>query len=239
VQHNEPALGRDTLFVLETNGVRTTCARGLECCGMPAWEQGDLDRLREKARHNLAILLPFAEAGRKILVINPTCSMMLRREYPELVEPSMKAAAQAVAEAVMDPSEYLWSMRNEERFVSEVKSKPTSVAYHAPCHLRAQAIGFKGRDLFRKLFGIAPATIMECCGHDGTFAMKVEGFDASVRAGRRSFEGMQERDAEVWSTDCPLAALQFEQHAGKKALHPMTVLARAYRGEPVDDGGER
>ena len=36
-------------------------------------------------------------------------------------------------------------------------------------------------------------------------------------------------NAEVWATECPLAGLQFEQHAGKKALHPMTILARAYR----------
>ena len=33
----------------------------------------------------------------------------------------------------------------------------------------------------------------------------------------------------MWATDCPLAAIQFEQHAGVKALHPLTILARAYR----------
>jgi hypothetical protein len=33
----------------------------------------------------------------------------------------------------------------------------------------------------------------------------------------------------VWVTECPLAALQFQQHAGVRPLHPMTVLARAYR----------
>ena len=27
----------------------------------------------------------------------------------------------------------------------------------------------------------------------------------------------------------PLAALQFQQHAGRKPLHPMSILARAYR----------
>ena len=64
---------------------------------------------------------------------------------------------------------------------------------------------------------------------DGTYAMKVEGFEASQRAGARSFEGMKEADAEVWVTDCSLAAIQFEQHAGVRAMHPMSVLARAYR----------
>ena len=42
---------------------------------------------------------------------------------------------------------------------------------------------------------------------------------------------MKAPDAEVWATECPLAAMQFEQHAGKKAMHPLTVLAKSYRGE--------
>src|SRR5207247_9247991 len=42
VQNNEPQIGRDTVEVLERNGVDVRCVRGLQCCGMPAWEQGDL-----------------------------------------------------------------------------------------------------------------------------------------------------------------------------------------------------
>jgi Fe-S oxidoreductase len=103
------------------------------------------------------------------------------------------------------------------------------VAYHAPCHLRAQGKGFKGRDLMRKIPGVSPQTVMECCGHDGTYAMTVEGFEPSQRVGKKAFDGMKEPAAEVWATDCPLAAIQFEQHAGVKALHPLTILARAYR----------
>jgi hypothetical protein len=56
---------------------------------------------------------------------------------------------------------------------------------------------------------------------------------------------MREGDAEVWATDCPLAALQFQQHAGVKPLHPMSILARAYREDgfprrvapPAEPGG--
>ncbi len=54
---------------------------------------------------------------------------------------------------------------------------------------------------------------------------------------------MKEAGAEVWATDCPLAALQFQQHAGKKPLHPMSILARAYREDgfatPVATGAEK
>jgi Fe-S oxidoreductase len=230
VQHNEPQIGRDTVDVLKKNGVDVRCTTGFRCCGMPAWEHGDLESLRRQAHENLKILLPFVETGTKVLVINPTCSMMMRREYPELLEGGDREGARRLAEAVMDPGEYLWSIRDEGRFSAEFKSTPgSSVAYHAPCHLRAQGIGFKGRDLLRKIPGVVPRTIMECCGHNGTYAMSVQGFEPSQRIGKKAFDAMKEAGSEVWVSDCPLAAIQFQQHAGRKAMHPMTVLSKAYR----------
>ena len=99
-------------------------------------------------------------------------------------------------------------------------------------------MGFKGRDLLRKIPGVTiTATVMECCGHDGTYAMTVEGFEPSKRIGEKAFQGMQAGGAETWVTDCPLAAIQFQQHAGKKPLHPMTVLARAYREDGFGEKG--
>jgi Fe-S oxidoreductase len=231
VEHNEPDVGRDTVSVLQRNGVDVTCEEGLACCGMPAWESGDLDTLRDKATTNLDRLEPHVAAGKQVLAVNPTCSMMLRREYPELVAPADRERAHRLAEAVSDPAEFLWSIRDEERFDDRFASTPGDVSYHAPCHLRAQAVGFKGRDLLRKIPGVKPSTTMECCGHDGTHAMKVEGFESSVRIGRKAFDEMaggSDGSAQVWATDCPLAALQFAQHADRRPLHPMTILARAY-----------
>ena len=227
----EPQLGRDTVYVLQRNQVDLRCAEGFACCGMPAWESGDLGGLQRRAAHNLRLLEPFVDAGAKVVAINPTCSMMMRREYPEVVAAEDRPRAHKVAEAVRDPSEMLWELRNEARFDPNVASRPERVAYHAPCHLRAQAKGFRGRDLIRKIGVPEVDFVAECCGHDGTHAMKTEGFEMSIRVGRRAFDGMAAGDAPVWSTDCPLAALQFEQHTGTKPLHPMTLLAKAYRGE--------
>jgi Fe-S oxidoreductase len=230
VQNNEPEIGRDTVAVMRKNGVDLQCVAGLQCCGMPRWESGDIDSLRTQAKANLDRLMPYVERGAKVVAINPTCSMMLRREYPELVDAEDRERAEQLAANTMDPSEFLWSIRNEPRFSTDFKSTPgDSVGYHAPCHLRAQAVGFKGRDLLRKIPGVVPKTVTECCGHDGTYAMKVEGFEPSRRVGRKAFDGMKASESKVWSTDCPLAAIQFEQHAGVKPMHPMTILARAYR----------
>jgi Fe-S oxidoreductase len=242
VQHNEPGIGKDALEVLRANGVDVHVVKGLACCGMPAWEHGDLAALQRQARRDLDLLLPSVEQGAKVLVVNPTCSMMMRREWPHLLEGQDRTRAERLAPAVMDVSEFLWSIRNEPRFNTGFKSAPPGgrIAYHAPCHLRAQAIGFKGRDLLRKIPGVTvAATVMECCGHDGTFAMTTEGFEPSRRIGEKAFQGMKGAEAEVWATDCPLAAIQFAQHAGRRPLHPVSILARAYRagGFGPEDGG--
>lgn len=247
VENNDPGIGKDTLEVLEKNGVDVRCAAGLRCCGMPAWEKGDLDSVRAAARRNLRILEPFVARGAKVIAINPTCSMMMRREYPDLVAAEDRERARRLAAATVDPSEFLWSIRDEPRFNTDFRSTPAGpVAYHAPCHLRAQAIGFRSRDLLRKIPGVKPVMVAECCGHDGTFAMTVEGFDASRRIGGKAFDGMRDAKARIWATDCPLAALQFTQHAGVTPMHPMSILARAYRADgfdqpivPPPDGGER
>lgn len=229
VEHNDPQIGRDTLAVLDKNQVPTACAAGQVCCGMPAWERGDLEGVRARAKQNLDVLLPYVDRGSKVLAVNPTCSMMLKKEYPELLEGTDRERAKQLSQAVRDPAEHLWSIRNEPRFSTDFRSTPKEIGYHAPCHLRAQAIGFKGRDLLRKIPGVVPKSVTECCGHDGTYGMKVETFEASARIGQRAFDGMKQSEAEVWVTECPLAGIQFEQHAGKRALHPMTVLARAYQ----------
>jgi len=230
VQNNEPQLGKDTLEVLEKNGCRAGCVKGLQCCGMPAWEHGDLDSLRKQAHANLDALLPHVEAGSLVLAINPTCAMMLRQEYLELLEGEDRERARKLAAAVRDPAEFLWSIRNEPRANWTFESSPGPIAYHAPCHLRAQRVGFKGRDLLKKIPGVSIVSVMECCGHDGTYAMRSETYETSRRVGQKAFTGMQSaEEAEVWATECPLAGMQFEHHAGRRALHPMTILARAYR----------
>ncbi|MEQ1565329.1 MAG: heterodisulfide reductase-related iron-sulfur binding cluster [Myxococcota bacterium] len=240
VENNDPQIGRDTLEVMAANQVEVRCDKGFACCGMPAWEHGDLDTLRNNAAHNLAKLEPWVDAGAKVMVLQPSCAMVMRREYPKLVAAADRPRAEKVAAAVVDPSEHLWSLRSEARYNTAYKSGPKgAVAYHAPCHLRAQAIGFRGRDLMRKVPGVDKIdATMECCGHDGTYAMKVEGFEPSARIGKRAFDGMKAADAPVWVSDCALACLQFEQHAGVRPMHPMTFLARAHRDGGFD-GGDR
>jgi hypothetical protein len=58
--------------------------------------------------------------------------------------------------------------------------------------------------------------------------MKTEFFEMSIKAGQKAFDGIKQAESDVMTTDCPLAAIQFEQATGKRPIHPLQVLSKAY-----------
>lgn len=231
VNYNNPDLGRDVVDVFSRNGIGLECPKQ-NCCGMPAIEAGDIEYAKKLAQQNVVALLPHARAGKKVLAINPTCSYTIRKEYAELLG---TPEAAEVAAAAMDVCEFLWQWKQDGKFNRNFRSTPGEVAYHLPCHLKAQNIGFRSRDVMRLIPGTKVRMVEQCCGHDGTWAMKKEFFPLSMLAGKKAFDGMQAAGDEVLATDCPLAAIQFQQAIGRRPIHPIQVLARAYR----EDGFEK
>jgi len=224
VEHYNPKVAQDAVKVYAKSGIALTCPKQ-NCCGMPALESGDVELAKKLASANVESLLPSVEQGKKIVAINPTCSYMLRKEYGELVGTE---AAKKVGAATMDLSEFLFELRKEGKFNREFKSTPGSVAYHLPCHLKAQNIGFRSRDMMKLIPGAKVQMVEQCSAHDGTFAMKKEFFPLSMLSGKKAFEEMKEAGAKVMATDCPLSAIQFDQALGTRPIHPIQILARAY-----------
>lgn len=229
VNYNQPEIGTDTLEVMSLNNVDVSFAYD-RCCGMPLWHNGDMDGAIEAAKHNVANLLSSVEAGRIVVATNPTCSQMIRVEYPRLLG---TADAKKVAEQTMDPMEFLAKLASEGKLNKNFKTSAGNLSYHMPCHLRAQNVGYKTRDVLSLLPDTKVRVIEECSGHDGTWAMKKENFQQSLKWGGRAFQQMAEGDPEVTCSDCPLAAIQIEQGIGRRPLNPMQILARSYRGESV------
>ncbi len=229
VNYNQPEIGTDTLEVMAQNNVDLSFAYE-RCCGMPLWHNGDMDGAIEAAKHNVAYLLPSIDAGRIVVATNPTCSQMIRVEYPRLLG---TGEAKRVAAQTMDPMEFLAKLAGEGKLNKNFKSGAGNLSYHMPCHLRAQNVGYKTRDVLSLLPDTQVRVIEECSGHDGTWAMKKENFQQSLKWGNRAFQQMAEGDSKVTCSDCPLAAIQIEQGNGRRPLNPMQILARSYRGEPV------
>jgi glycerol-3-phosphate dehydrogenase subunit C len=225
VNYNNPEVGKAAIRVFERNGIALGSPKQ-NCCGMPALESGDIELAKTMARNNVEALLPAVRAGKKIVAINPTCSYTIRKEYGELLG---TPEAKEVAAATHDLCEYLFLLKQEGKFNRDFRSTPGKVACHVPCHLKAQNIGFRSRDMMRLIPGATVKLVEQCCGHDGTWAMKKEFFPLSMLAGKKAFDEMSAQQADVMTTDCPLAAVQFDQALGSRPIHPIQVLDRAYR----------
>ena len=225
INYYNPAPGKAAVEVFAKNGCAVKCPKQ-NCCGMPALDSGHVDFARKEARANVDSMLPLVREGYKIAAINPTCSMMMRQEYPNLLAGD---EIKEFAAAIVDSHELLYYLRRAGKFNTDFQSTPGTVAYHVPCHLKAQDIGLRSRDLMREIPGAEVTTVDACTAHDGTWAMKKEFFALSMKWGEKAFGGMREAGARVMATDCPLAAVQIEQATGVHPMHPIEVLARAYK----------
>jgi glycerol-3-phosphate dehydrogenase subunit C len=223
VDFNDPATGKATVAVLERNGVNVSLP-AQRCCGMPYLDGGAVKEAKALISDNVKSLAEEVRQGRDIVVPGPTCSYMLKQEYPWL---DGSEDANLVASHTRDLFEYLAGLHAAGRLDTRFPHAPAKIAYQLPCHLKAQNMGTKSADLLR-LTGATVETIERCSAVDGTWGMKKEYFELSMKLAAPLFKDVREAEATRVATDCPLAALQITQGTGLEARHPIRVLAEAY-----------
>ena len=229
VNYQATDVGKATVQVLERNGVEVVVP-GQRCCGMPSFDIGDTQAIQQAARANVASLHPWVAQGYDVVVPTASCSLMLKREYPEL---NSDEKTKQVAERTFDVCEYLMRMKKDGQLVSDFPHKPGRVAYQIPCHLRDQNIGFKSKELM-ECAGAQVEVIEKCSGHDGAWSAKTEFFSLSMKIAGKAVRAIEHTEADLVASDCPLAGLQLDQAGasahvgGKAALHPIQIVRNAY-----------
>jgi anaerobic glycerol-3-phosphate dehydrogenase C subunit len=226
VNYNEPELGKAIVKVLEHNDIDVVVPEQ-KCCGMPFLDGGDINSAIKSATFNVKSLVNFVKQGFDVVVPAPTCSYMLKQEYPVLLPDDEDA--KLVSQHTYDISEYLMKIHREGKLKTDFKNPQGKIIYHLPCHLKAQNIGYKSRDLLELIPGTEVEMIQRCSGHDGTWSMKKEFFEMSMRVGKPIFDKVNQSDSNSSiCSDCLLAQLQIEKGTGKKGLHPIQILYNAY-----------
>ena len=224
VEYNEPDIGIASVEVLERNGVEVSLP-DQRCCGMPFLDGGDIERAKTLARRNVASLAKEVAEGRDIVVPGPTCSFTIRNEYPHMLGTE---DARTVAAHTMDISEYLMKRHDAGRLDTRFKQGPGRVGYHLPCHLKAQNIGFRSRDLLKLLPGTEVTMVDRCSGIDGTWGFKTQYFDLSLKVAKPLADELDSARPDATASDCPLACMQIQKMRGEKPLHPIQIVRRAY-----------
>ncbi len=234
VNFNEPGLGLDLLAILEHNEIAYAIVEKEACCGMPKLELGDLESVEKLKNANIAQLAALANDGFAILTPVPSCTLMFKSEMPLLFPEDDDV--RLVAEAMFDPFEYLVA-RDKDGLLKRDFLRPLGkISYHIPCHSRVQNMGQKTREVLEWIPDTAVTTIERCAGHDGTWGVKEEFFETSMKIGRPVYRQMAEPDPDYVSSDCPIAGraiMQGIEQAQKSTpratkAHPLTLLRIAY-----------
>jgi glycerol-3-phosphate dehydrogenase subunit C len=229
VNYQATDIGKATVQVLEKNGIDVVVPEQ-RCCGMPQFDIGGTQSIQEAARANIGSLHPWVAQGYDVVVPTASCSLMLKREYPELL-PDEKT--KQVADRTFDVCEYLMAMKKAGQLATDFTAPPGRVAYQIPCHLRDQNIGFKSKELM-ECAGAQVNVIEHCSGHDGSWSAKTEFFTLSMKIAAKAVRAIEQAPADLVASDCPLAGLQLDQAGasahvgGKAARHPIQIVRDAY-----------
>ena len=229
VEYNAPAIGRAAVRVLERNGVDLTLPPQ-RCCGMPYLDGGAMDEARALIRENVKHLAAAARDGREIVALGPTCGYMLKQEYPWL---DGSEDAKLVASRTRDVFELLARLRAEGTLDTNFTRPPGPIAYHVPCHLRAQNIGLKSAEVLGAIPGAEVTVIEKCSAVDGTWGMKAEYYELGRKYAQKLVRGIDEGDNALVVSDCSLAARRMEKENKVPVMHPVEAMRDAY-GLPID-----
>ena len=229
---HDPEVGQAAVEILCYNDIEVIYP-DQQCCGAPYLSSGDFEGFKKQSSPNLIELAEWVDKGYKIVVTGPpTCSMTMKKEYPYILGKNKKIASaiQKVAENTFDISEYLMYLNKQGKLKTDFKHEIGSVTYHVSCHLKAQKMGFKSRDVLKLIPNTELRMINNCSGMDGGWGMKKENFDESIKVAKKCIEDIEKQSADITCTDCTLAGLQIHQvSSGRvKTEHPIIVLRRAY-----------
>jgi glycerol-3-phosphate dehydrogenase subunit C len=225
---NDPQSGEDLVAVLRHNNIPVTLADKEKCCGMPKLELGDLESVAAAKEVNIPALAKLVDEGWDIMAPVPSCVLMFKQELP-LMFPNDPDVAK-VRDAMYDPFEYLMLRHKHGKLNTDFNGEVGVVAYHAACHQRVQRIGPKTREFLELIPNTKVDMIERCSGHDGTYAVKKEFHENSMKIARPVVNRVKKAEPNYYSSDCAMAGHQIANGLGdgSEPKHPITLARIAY-----------
>ena len=172
--------GKAAVRTLEALGVRVDVP-AVPGSGRPPLSQGMVASAERKAEAVWAALRAPIEAGRDVIVVEPTDLAMFRRRYRKLLPP---AAAEAMREATYDVMDYVGQVLADGGDAGRLQSgggRP--VAYHSHCQQRTLELEQPTVALLETLGYDVQTSSVECCGMAGSFGYKSEYYELSMQVG--------------------------------------------------------
>ena len=222
-----PNLGRAATVVLERMGYQVVVP-GTRCCGRPMLSNGMMDRARRNARHNLEAVLPYVQAGAKLVGLEPSCILSFKDDYVDLLR--QDARVREVAESTMLLEEFYLYDRDRGGPGLSYTRNPGRLLLHGHCHQKALVGMGPAMEVLRSIPECEVEEVPSgCCGMAGSFGFDVEHYETSMKIGEMSlFPSVRALKGEATVVSEGVSCRQqIEDGTGRKAKHLVEVLAEA------------
>ena len=208
------------------------------CCGRTLLSKGCVSEAQERALETVEALYPYAEAGRPIVGLEPSCILTLADEFLDLLPGDPRAEAVADAACTFDT----FVARQAERGILDKTLPPGwkrpggDVLVHGHCHQKA-LVGTSGTEQALSWAGYDVETVEAgCCGMAGAFGYESEHVDIS----KQMAEDRLAPAVRGASPSTQIAATgfscrsQIKDVTGRTARHPAELLADAITASPAE-----
>ncbi len=134
---------------------------------------------QERQQANVPALAAMVDAGWDIVAPIPSRALTFKQELPLLFPDD--AEVKKMSEAIFYPFEYPLLHHKDGKLNTDFKVSLGKVAYHATSHQRVQNIDPKTREVLELIPNTTIESIERCSGHDGTYAVKKEFHQISMK----------------------------------------------------------
>ena len=232
-EYNKPEIGEAALAVLARNGIDAkTVYPG--CCGMPELEQGNIAKVADNARKVSKALRPLIDEGYTIMGLVPSCTLMLKFEWP-LILPDDEDV-KALSAATMDFDQLIVDIAKNEGIAEGLKPIRGGITLHLSCHSRAQNIGQKSNEMLSLIPRTEINVIERCSGHGGSWGVKKDHHDKALKVGMPVFRKALDAHNTFVASTCPLSCEHIRTGIDKvqsdsaptRTWHPIELVAKSY-----------
>ncbi|APW99459.1 (4Fe-4S)-binding protein [Halobiforma lacisalsi AJ5] len=214
------ARGKATVRTLEALGVPVSVP-SLPESGRAALSQGMIATADRRASELYGELAADIDAGRDVVVIEPSDLAAFRREYERLLP---EASFERLRSNSYEICEYVYGLLENGADVGALSTADGDepIAYHSHCQQRTLDLEAPTTAVLERCGYTPETTGSECCGMAGSFGYKREYYDVSVDAGEQLAEELEGSERVVASgTSC---SDQLETLLERPVPHPIEVL---------------
>ena len=207
--------GRQTFELLKKIGKSVTILDNC-CCGLPAWNYGDVDAARKLATKNLDAL---GNQGFDVIITDCSSCAGFLKSYEKVFEgyEGLLERLKAELPPIQDMVEFIFNHKPE----SPLRQEPIVVTYHDPCHaVRGQGISKENREILKSIPGIEFREMPEadwCCGGAGSYALTH--YELSMKVLDRKMKNVASTGADYLVTSCPACMIQLSHGVRQAGLN--------------------